>query len=68
MKENTKYHDYRFVGKTTVDEIQPWFDFATSKPWDEEEVPWPLDNKARRELIIKLAEGPKNIRRTLRKP
>ncbi|MFX1315041.1 MAG: hypothetical protein ACFE9T_04205 [Promethearchaeota archaeon] len=61
MKENTKYHDYRFIGKINVDEIQPWYDFATTKPWDDPEVPWILDNKVRREILIKLAEGPKNF-------
>jgi len=61
MKENTKYHNYRFMGKINVDEIQPWFDFATTKPWDDPEIPWILDNKVRREILIKLAEGPKNF-------
>ncbi len=61
MKENTKYHDYRFVGKTIVDEMQPWFDFASGKQWDEGEIPWVLDNKARREILIKLAEEPKSF-------
>ncbi len=61
MKENTKYHDYRFVGKNIVDEMQPWFDFTSGKPWDEGEIPWVLDNKVRREILIKLAEGPKSF-------
>ncbi len=61
MKENTKYHNYRFVGKINVDEIQPWFDFATSKPWDDPEIPWILDNKVRREILIVLAKGPKTF-------
>ncbi len=58
MKENTKYSDYRFVGKINVDENQPWFDFASNKPWDEGEIPWVVENKVRREILIKLAEGP----------
>ncbi len=61
MKENTKYNEYRFVGKINVDEIQPWFDFASSKPWDEGEIEWILDNKVRREILIRLADGPKSI-------
>ncbi|MHA1490201.1 MAG: hypothetical protein ACTSRI_11175 [Promethearchaeota archaeon] len=61
MKENTKYHDYRFIGKINVDESQPWFDFASTKPWDEGELPWTLDNKVRREILIKLAESPKTF-------
>ncbi|MFX1302169.1 MAG: hypothetical protein ACFFBV_16320 [Promethearchaeota archaeon] len=61
MKENTKYHNYRFVGKINVDEIQPWFDFATSKPWDDPEIPWILDNKVRREILTVLAKGPKTF-------
>ncbi|MFX0003099.1 MAG: hypothetical protein ACFFAA_05485 [Promethearchaeota archaeon] len=61
MKENTKYHNFRFVGKINVDEIQPWFDFATAKPWDDPEIPWILDNKVRREILIKLAKGPKTF-------
>ena len=59
MKEETKYNNYRFVGEIKVDEIQPWFDFDKAKPWDEMEVPWPLENKVRREILIKLATGPK---------
>ncbi len=69
MKEKTKYNDYRFVGKIQVDEIQPWFDFDKAKPWDEMEVPWPLENKVRREILIRLAEGPKSfedLARTMR--
>lgn len=61
MRENTKYHNYRFVGKINVDEIQPWFDFATAKPWDDPEIPWILDNKVRREILIILAKGPKTF-------
>lgn len=61
MKENTKYHNYRFIGKINVDEIQPWFDFATAKPWDDPEIPWILDNKVRREILIKLTEGSKSF-------
>jgi hypothetical protein len=61
MKENTKYHTYRFVGKFNIDEIQPWFDFTTSKPWDETEIPWILDNKVRREILIRLAKGSKTF-------
>ena len=61
MKENTKYHNYRFIGKINIDEIQPWFDFATSKPWDDPEIPWILDNKVRREILIILAKGPKSF-------
>ncbi len=59
MKEETKYNQYRFKGKITVDEIQPWFDFDRGKPWDEREVPWPLENKVRRQILIQLAhKGP----------
>jgi len=61
MKENTKYSDYRFVGKINVDENQPWFDFASNKPWDEGEIPWIVENKVRREILIKLADGPKSF-------
>lgn len=61
MKEETKYNNYRFIGKTNVDEIQPWFDFASNKPWDEEEIPWVVENKVRREILIKLAESPKSF-------
>ncbi len=61
MKENTKYQNYRFVGKINVDEIQPWFDFTTAKPWDDPEIPWILDNKVRREILIILAKGPKTF-------
>jgi DNA-binding transcriptional ArsR family regulator len=61
MKEKTKYNDYRFVGNIQVDEIQPWFDFDKAKPWDEMDVPWPLENKVRREILIRLAEGPKTF-------
>ncbi len=67
MKENTKYHDYRFVGKINIDEIQPWFDFATSKPWDDPEIPWILDNKVRREILIILATGPKTFQQIYEK-
>ncbi len=61
MKENTKYHNYRFVGKINVDEIQPWFDFTTAKPWDDGEIPWVMENKVRREILIHLSNGPKNF-------
>ncbi|NVM36804.1 MAG: hypothetical protein HWN81_14505 [Candidatus Lokiarchaeota archaeon] len=61
MKENTKYHNYRFVGKINVDKIEPWFDFTTAKPWDDPEIPWILDNKVRREILIILATGPKTF-------
>jgi len=61
MKENTKYQDYRFRGKINVDEIEPWFDFGTTQPWDESEVPWVLDNKVRREILIILAKSPKTF-------
>lgn len=61
MKENTKYTDYRFVGKINVDENQPWFDFASNKPWDEGEIPWVIENKVRREILILLADGPKSF-------
>ena len=67
MKENTKYNDYRFVGKINVDEIQPWFDFASNKPWDEGELPWILDNKVRREILINLADGPKGFEEIYKK-
>lgn len=67
MKENTKYHNYRFVGKINVDEIQPWFDFATSKPWDDPEIPWILDNKVRREILIMLTTGPKTFQQIYEK-
>jgi len=61
LKENTKYHNYRFVGKINVDEIQPWFDFTTAKPWDEGEIPWVMENKVRREILIQLSNNPKNF-------
>ncbi|MFX1492940.1 MAG: hypothetical protein ACFFBZ_01520 [Promethearchaeota archaeon] len=61
MKENTKYHNYKFVGKINVDEIQPWFDFASIKPWDEGEIPWVLENRVRREILIFLAQGAKSF-------
>ena len=61
MKENTKYHDHLFNGKIIVDEIQPWFDFGTGKPWDDPEIPWVLDNKVRREILIILSKGPKSL-------
>ncbi|MFX0070742.1 MAG: hypothetical protein ACFFAO_06600 [Candidatus Hermodarchaeota archaeon] len=57
MKETTKYSSHRFVGKINVDEIMPWFDFDKAKPWDEMEVPWVLENKVRREILILLARG-----------
>ncbi|MGV9171932.1 MAG: hypothetical protein ACOC35_05080 [Promethearchaeia archaeon] len=61
MKENTKYHKYRFVGKINVDEIQPWFDFTSMKPWDEAEIPWMLDNRVRREILFILSHGALNF-------
>jgi len=61
VKENTKYHNYRFIGSFNIEEIQPWFDFASLKPWDEGEIPWILDNKVRREILISLANGSKNF-------
>jgi hypothetical protein len=61
MKENTKYNEYRFIGKINVDENQPWFDFATSRPWDDPEIPWVIENKVRREILIILANGPKTF-------
>ena len=62
MKEDTKYNNYRFIGKINIEEIQPWFDFDRGKPWDEREVPWPLENKVRREILITLArEGPQTF-------
>lgn len=61
MKENTKYHNYRFIGRINVDEIQPWFDFASMKPWDEGEIPWVLENRVRREILISLANGEKSF-------
>ncbi|MHA1688880.1 MAG: hypothetical protein ACTSUN_06020 [Promethearchaeota archaeon] len=57
MKETSKYNQFRFVGNIHVDEIQPWFDFDKSKPWDESEVPWILENKVRREILIFLAKN-----------
>jgi hypothetical protein len=62
VKENTKYYDYLFKGKSVIDEIQPWFDFGTGKPWDEIDIPWVLDNKVRREILIILSTGPKNLK------
>jgi hypothetical protein len=61
MKENTKYHNYRFIGNIQVDEIQPWFDFTSLKPWDEGEIPWVLENRVRREILITLANGAKSF-------
>jgi len=61
MKENTKYHNYRFIGKINIDEIQPWFDFASIKPWDEGEIPWVLENRVRREILISLSNGAKSF-------
>ncbi|MFX0009197.1 MAG: hypothetical protein ACFE9R_02675 [Candidatus Hermodarchaeota archaeon] len=61
MKENNKYQNYRFRGKINVDEIEPWFDFGTAKPWDDLEVPWVLDNKVRREILITLFKSPKTF-------
>ncbi|MFX1503051.1 MAG: hypothetical protein ACFFDH_18970 [Promethearchaeota archaeon] len=67
MRENTKYHNYRFIGKINVDEIEPWFDFATAKPWDDPEIPWILDNKVRREILIILTSGPKTFQQIYEK-
>jgi len=61
MKENTKYHDYLFKGKIVIDEIQPWFEFGTGRPWDDTEIPWVLDNKVRRQILINLSSGPKSL-------
>ncbi|MHA1193995.1 MAG: hypothetical protein ACTSP9_17185 [Promethearchaeota archaeon] len=62
MKETTKYNSYRFVGTIKIDEIMPWFDFDKGKPWDEGEVPWVLENKVRREILLKLAHlGPQDF-------
>lgn len=62
MKETTKYNSYRFVGTSKIDEIMPWFDFDKGKPWDEKEVPWVLENKVRREILLRLAHlGPLNV-------
>jgi len=61
LKETTKYNNYRFFGKINVDEIQPWFDFDKAKPWDEMEVPWVLENKVRREILLLLAESAKTF-------
>ncbi|NVM45881.1 MAG: hypothetical protein HWN79_13275 [Candidatus Lokiarchaeota archaeon] len=61
MKENMKYQNYRFRGKINIDEIEPWFDFGTMQPWDELEVPWVLENKVRREILITLAKSPKSF-------
>jgi hypothetical protein len=61
-----KYSNYRFNAKINIEEIQPWFDFDRGKPWDEREVPWPLENKVRREILITLAnEGPKSFKELL---
>ena len=61
LKENTKYHDHLFNAKRVVDEIQPWFDFGTGKPWDDPDYPWVIDNKVRREILIMLSKGPKTL-------
>ncbi len=62
LKESTKYNSYRFVGKINIDEIMPWFDFDSGKPWDEGEIPWPLENKVRREILLILSNtGPKTF-------
>ncbi len=61
MKENTKYLNYQFIGKINVDEIQPWFDFTTAKPWDDPEIPWVLENRVRREILISLAKRSKTF-------
>ena len=62
MKENTKYHDHLFNAKRVIDEIQPWFDFGTGKPWDDADIPWVLDNKVRRQILIILSQGPKSLK------
>jgi len=62
LKENTKYHDHLFKGKIIVDKVQPWFDFGTGKPWDDPDIPWVLDNKVRRQILIILSKGPKNLK------
>jgi hypothetical protein len=62
VKEDAKYHDHLFKGKSVINEIQPWFDFGTGKPWDETDIPWVLDNKVRREILIILSTGPKNLK------
>ncbi len=62
MKEESKYNKYRFVGEEHISLIEPWFDFDRGKPWDESVVPWPLENKVRRQILIILArEGPKTF-------
>lgn len=61
MKENTKYNSYRFRGKIHIDEIQPWYDFGTAEPWDDPEIPWVLDNKVRREILLILAKSPRSF-------
>ncbi|MFX0075540.1 MAG: hypothetical protein ACFE96_08865 [Candidatus Hermodarchaeota archaeon] len=61
MKENRKYQNYRFRGTINIDEIEPWFDFGTAEPWDDLEIPWVLDNKVRREILITLAKNPKTF-------
>lgn len=62
LKENTKYHDHLFNGKRVIDEIQPWFDFGTGKPWDDPDIPWVFDNKVRRQILIILSQGPKSLK------
>ncbi len=61
MKENSKYSEYRFLGKISTDEILPWYDFVTGKPWDDPEIPWVLDNKVRRQILIFLSNGSKTF-------
>lgn len=72
MKENTKYNMHRFIGKQIIDEIQPWFEFSTSLPWDERSPPWVFDNKVRRQILVILSESPLTfeeiIERVLFKP
>lgn len=66
MKEESKYNKFRFVGKEHISLIEPWFDFDRGKSWDEREVPWPLENKVRRQILITLArEGPKTFKEIL---
>ncbi len=61
MKERSKFNEYRFLGKIVLDDIQPWYDFATNKPWDSPEVPWVIDNKVRRQILILLSHSSSNF-------
>jgi hypothetical protein len=40
---------------------------VSSKPWDDPEIPWILDNKVRREIIIILANGPRTFQQIYEK-